>query len=185
MLGHVIAVIGPPAVGKTTLTTQLGQRPFHGVFHLLEHLPELPSEMSANLEPYECIDDFTAIASVHTCIELAIREGRMGTLLLDGFPGTATQVNLFLSLLQQLAPGCVAAAVELVAGLEALATRGACLPSYQARHRRYDGFVAGTRRAFMTADVAVTQLDTNCSPERATERLVALIACVGEEKHAK
>ncbi|MGH7866134.1 MAG: hypothetical protein ACREP9_00555, partial [Candidatus Dormibacteraceae bacterium] len=163
MLDHVIAVIGPPAAGKTALTSQLDQRPGHGVFRLQEHLPEASPAAAAQAEAYEEIDDFTVIASAHTYIDSIVREGRVQILLLDGFPGTGTQVSLFLSLLGQLAPCCVVAAVELVADPVVLAGRGGLLPNYEVRRRRYNEFAEGIRRAFTAAGIALTRLDTSRS----------------------
>jgi adenylate kinase family enzyme len=160
MLKVALAVIGPPAVGKTTLTSQLGKRAGCGIFCM----PEFQT------------DNFTVIASAHTYIESLIREGRIHTLLLDGFPCTGTQVSLFLSLLRQLAPGCAVLAVELRADPVVLASRKNHHPNYEAHRRRYDEFSAGTQRAFTAAGIAVTQLDTDGSVAEAAQKLTALIA---------
>ena len=40
LFNRAIAVIGPPAVGKTTLTMQLGQQSGRRVFRLREHVPQ-------------------------------------------------------------------------------------------------------------------------------------------------
>lgn len=116
MLVNVIAVIGPPAVGKTTVTTQLGQVPGRRVFRLREHVPaNILSTTATNAERLGWIDGFTVIASMHEYIENLIGEGEANTLLLDNFPGRATQVSLLLSVLRQLAPVCIVRAIELVA----------------------------------------------------------------------
>lgn len=116
MLVNATAVIGPPAVGKTTLTMQIGQLPGRRVFRLREHVPEdILAATVTNAEQLGWIDDFTVIASAHKYVEKLIREGGINTLLLDNFPGRATQVRLFLSVLRQLAPACIVRAIELVA----------------------------------------------------------------------
>jgi adenylate kinase family enzyme len=40
MLERALAIIGPPAAGKTTLTMRLGQMPGCYIFRLREHVPE-------------------------------------------------------------------------------------------------------------------------------------------------
>jgi adenylate kinase len=116
MLDTAIAVIGPPAVGKTTLTIRLGQLPGRSVFRLREHVPEtILAATATGIERLGWIDDFTVITSVHEYVEAIIREDQVDTLLLDNFPGTGTQVSLFLSVLRQLAPDCTVRAIDLTA----------------------------------------------------------------------
>jgi adenylate kinase len=116
MLDTAIAVIGPPAAGKTTLTMQLGQRQGRRVFRLREHVPHaILAATATDAERLGWIDNFTVITSVHQYVETVIRDSTVHTLLLDNFPGTGTQVSLFLSVLKQLAPGCAAMAIELTA----------------------------------------------------------------------
>jgi adenylate kinase family enzyme len=116
LFDHAIAVIGPPAVGKTTLTMRLGQQSGRRVFRLREHVPQpILAATATSVERLGWIDDFTVITSVHRYIESLIREGKVRTLLLDNFPGTGTQVSFFLSVLRQLAPGCTVTAIELIA----------------------------------------------------------------------
>ena len=62
-----------------------------------------------------CADNFTVITGVHEYIETAARARWLGTLLLDSFPETGTQVSLFMSVLRQVAPQCAVRAVELTA----------------------------------------------------------------------
>jgi adenylate kinase len=116
MLDSAVAVIGPPAVGKTTLTMQLCRLPGWRVFRLREHVPEtILAATATGVERLGWIDDFMVITTVHQYIDTSIREGQVHTLLLDNFPGTGTQVSLFLSVLRQLASHCTVRAVELTA----------------------------------------------------------------------
>jgi adenylate kinase len=103
-------------VGKTTLTMRLGQQAGRRVFRLREHVPQpLLAATATTAERLGWIDDFTVITCVHQYVESLIRDGGVHTILLDNFPGTATQVSLFLSVLRQLAPDCRVSAIELVA----------------------------------------------------------------------
>lgn len=116
MLVNVVAVIGPPAVGKTTMAMQIGKLPGTRVFRLREHVPanSLASTVT-NAEGLGWIDDIIVITSVRGYLENLLCEGKIHTLLLDNFPGSGTQVGLFLSMLRQLAPGCIVRVIELVA----------------------------------------------------------------------
>ena len=121
---NVVAVIGPPAVGKTTLVMQIGRFPGTRVFRLREHVPENSLAATVtNSKGSGWIDDITVITSVRGYLENLICEGKVRTLLLDNFPGSGTQVGLFLSALRQLAPGCIVQVIELVADLDVLRRR--------------------------------------------------------------
>jgi adenylate kinase family enzyme len=116
VLARAIAIIGPPAAGKTSLTMRLAELPGRRVFRLREHVPHaILAATATDAQRLGWIDDFTVITSVHEYVETAIRQGEIHTLLLDNFPGTGTQVSLFLSVLRQLAPSCTVSAVELMA----------------------------------------------------------------------
>ena len=124
MLGNVIAVIGPPAAGKSTLTIRLAQAPGRRVFRLRDHVPvPVLAANAADAQRQGWIDDFTVITSIHGYIESVIGEGAIHTLLLDNFPGTGTQVRLFLSVLRQLNPSCTVRAIELLASQTILQRR--------------------------------------------------------------
>jgi adenylate kinase family enzyme len=167
MLEHVVAVIGPPASGKSTLTRHLGQRPGYGVFRIWEHI---------SVQPYELADNFTVIACLHAYVESLIRSGRVRVLLLDGFPGTGTQVSLSLSLLRQLAPRCAMVAVELAADAVVLSHRARDRATCEARQRRYELCAPGIRRSFALAGLALSPLDTGRSLDESVKRLAVLIA---------
>jgi adenylate kinase len=116
MLTRAISLIGLPAAGKSALALRLGQEPGYAVFRLREHVPQAVLAATAtDAVRLGWIDDFTVMTSVHGYVEQVTREHAVHTILLDNFPGTETQVSLFLSLMRQLAPGCTVAAVELTA----------------------------------------------------------------------
>jgi adenylate kinase family enzyme len=124
MLLNVIAVIGPPAVGKTALAMRIGQLPGTRVFRLREHVPQNSlANTVTSAERLSWIDDITVITSARGYLETLILEGEIHTLLLDNFPGTGTQVGLFFSMLRQRAPGCIVRAIELVADPDVLRRR--------------------------------------------------------------
>jgi adenylate kinase family enzyme len=94
---------------------RLAELPGRRVFRLREHVPQtILAATATDTQRLGWIDDFTVITSVHEYVETAIRQGDVHTLLLDNFPGTGTQVSLFLSVLRQLAPSCTVSAVELI-----------------------------------------------------------------------
>lgn len=116
MLASAVAVIGPPGAGKTILTMLAGSGPGYGVIRLHEHVPAdaLPGR-PGSAGHLACLDNFTVITSAHACIERVVRAGSVHTLLLDGFPGTGTQVSLFLSVARQAAPDCAVRVIEMTA----------------------------------------------------------------------
>jgi adenylate kinase family enzyme len=111
---HVIAVVGPPAAGKTTLTTKLGENPGCTVFRLREHVsPSALAAASVNPDRVDWIDDLTVARILNVYVEKTVSGNSARTVLLDNFPGSALQVGLLLSVLGRLAPGCGLAAAEL------------------------------------------------------------------------
>jgi adenylate kinase len=116
MLECATAVIGSPAAGKTTLTIRTGARPDCCVFRLGEHVPaDILATTTGSPDRLASVDNFTVFSSVHAYIESVMRGGDIHTLLLDGFPGTGTQVSLFMAVLRQVAPHCAVSAIELIA----------------------------------------------------------------------
>jgi adenylate kinase family enzyme len=112
---QVIAVIGPPAVGKTTLTTRLGEEPGCAVFRLREHVPpEILAATAANPDRVDWVDDVTVALALRAYIEKDVAARAARAVLLDNFPGSGFQVRLLLGILRRHAPRCAVAAVELV-----------------------------------------------------------------------
>ena len=113
-MDQIIAVIGPPAAGKTTLTTRLGEAPGCAVFRLREHVPEpVLAAASANPDRVDWIDDLTVTRVLRAYIGRAAADKSFHTVLLDNFPGSALQVELLLGVVSRLAPACGVMAVEL------------------------------------------------------------------------
>jgi adenylate kinase len=123
MLERVVAVIGPPAVGKTTLTLRLagqsaGQSGIE-VFRLREHVPDaILAATATSAERIGWIDDPTVTRALDGFIKRVIVEGAAHTVLLDNFPGSGTQVRLLLDTLHRLVPGYAVYAAELLASPE-------------------------------------------------------------------
>jgi adenylate kinase len=124
MLDNAIAIIGPPAVGKTTLTMQLGQLPGRRVFRLREHVPEtILAATATSAERLGWIDDLTVTMALRSYLDSAVNDSAVHTVFFDNFPGSGQQVNIFLSTLHKLAPTCLVHPIELVADLAILNRR--------------------------------------------------------------
>jgi adenylate kinase family enzyme len=116
MLERALAVIGPPAAGKTTLTMRLGTMPGCNVFRLREHVPAtMLAATATSADRPGWLDDLTVTRALRGYIEAAVCKEALHTVLLDNFPGSDTQARLLLSLLHKLAPVCVLHVVELAA----------------------------------------------------------------------
>jgi adenylate kinase len=115
MLERALAIIGPPAAGKTTLTMRLGQMPGCCIFRLREHVPEtLLAATATSAERLGWLDDLTVTRALRGYLEEVIHGGRVHTVLLDNFPGSGTQAHLLLAAMHRLAPASVVHVVELV-----------------------------------------------------------------------
>jgi adenylate kinase family enzyme len=123
-LAVAVPVFGPPAAGKTTLTASLGQAPGCTVFRLREHVPETVLAATAtSAERLGWIDDLTVGTALRGYVEAVVRAGETHTVFFDNFPGTGTQVRLFLAVLRRYAPDCAVYAVELVVDVTTLYRR--------------------------------------------------------------
>ena len=112
---RVVAVIGPPAVGKTTLTMRLGENPGCSVFRLREHVsPEILAATAANPDRVDWVDDLSVALALRRYAERVASGGETHTVLLDNFPGSGPQVRLLLGILRRRAPRCAVMAAELV-----------------------------------------------------------------------
>lgn len=116
MLEHVVSVIGPPAVGKTTLTMRLAESPDCAVFRLREHVPDIILAATAtNADRVGWIDDLTVTRALRGYFERIVAENTVRTVLLDNFPGSGVQVRLLLGAMRELVPTCTIHAIELLA----------------------------------------------------------------------
>ncbi len=116
MLDSAIAIIGPPAVGKTTLTMQLGQLSGRRVFRLREHVPEtILAATATSAERLGWIDDLTVTMALRSYLDSVVDDGTAHTVFFDNFPGSGQQVHIFLSTVRKLAPTCLVHPVELLA----------------------------------------------------------------------
>lgn len=116
MLEHAVAVIGPPAAGKTTLTMQLGRLPGQDVFRLREHVPgAILAATATSAERLGWIDDLTVAIALRRYVESVADDSDAHTVLFDNFPGSARQVGILLSTVHKLAPKCALHPIELLA----------------------------------------------------------------------
>ena len=116
MLERALAIIHPPAAGKTTLTMQLGAAPGCGIFRLREYVPNtMLAATATSAERLGWLDDLTVARALRGYLASIVNAGTVHTVLLDNFPGSDTQAHLLLATLRRLAPTCVVYVVELVA----------------------------------------------------------------------
>jgi adenylate kinase len=126
MLERALAVIGPPAAGKTTLTMRLGEMPGCCVFRLREHVSEtMLAATATSAERLGWLDDLTVARALRGFVESATHAGSAHTVLLDNFPGSYNQAHLLLATLRRQAPRCVVHVVELAADQMILQRRAA------------------------------------------------------------
>lgn len=113
-MDQVIAVVGPPAAGKTTLTTKLGENRDCTVFRLREHVsPSALAAASVNPDRVDWIDDLTVARALNAYAGKTATDDSARIVFLDNFPGSALQVGLLLSVLGRLTPGCGLAVIDL------------------------------------------------------------------------
>jgi len=127
----MVAVMGAPATGKTTLTLRLGQAQGYQVFRIREHVPDtILAAAATSVDQPERIDDVTVVRALRGYVERVVFDASIHTVLLDDFPGSGTQARLLLGVLRRLAPACAVHAVELVADRRVrdhrVATRRVC-----------------------------------------------------------
>jgi len=92
MLDSAIAIIGPPAVGKTTLTMQLGQLSGRRVFRLREHVPEtILAATATSAERLGWIDDLTVTMALRSYLDSVVDDGTAHTVFFDNFPDQANR----------------------------------------------------------------------------------------------
>jgi adenylate kinase len=123
-LSLVVPVIGPPAAGKTTLIAQFGREPGRAIFRLREHVPK--DVLAATATSAVClgwIDEFTVADALHRYFEVIVNDPTVHTVLLDNFPGSASQVDQLLATLWAVTPPCHIEVVEVVTDTKVLKAR--------------------------------------------------------------
>jgi adenylate kinase len=124
MLEVAVAIVGPPAAGKTTLSGLLAGQPDCGVFRLREYVSEAVLAATAtSADRLGWIDEVSVARALDSFVETAVRKDELRVILLDNFPASASQVALLVSVLRKWAPACRVEAVELVADRTALERR--------------------------------------------------------------
>jgi adenylate kinase len=113
-MDRVIAFVGPPGVGKTTITMQLGENEGCGVFRLREHVPQpILAAASLHSDRVDWIDNLTVARALGGYIQRTSADNSVHTVLLDNFPGSGFQVDLLLGVVRRRAPRCIVSAIEL------------------------------------------------------------------------
>ncbi|MGH3914007.1 MAG: AAA family ATPase, partial [Pseudonocardiaceae bacterium] len=96
VVGSLVAVIGPPGAGKTTVVTALAKQRALPVFRLREAVIAY-SDLLADLAPSTDPLGWVGVQAVHRILRVAFIDGRfdtgIGPVLLDNFPGTAHQLH--------------------------------------------------------------------------------------------
>ncbi|UGT61571.1 hypothetical protein [Nocardia asteroides] len=123
-LAIVVPILGPPAVGKTTLTLRLGADPRRMTFRLREHVPvdDLAATTSA-ADRLGWLPDSIVEPAIRGFLERTADNDLLDTVLLDNFPGTPEQVGMLVTVLADIAPRCALEPVELELGERARVRR--------------------------------------------------------------
>ncbi|WP_433662478.1 hypothetical protein ACQPW1_10185 [Nocardia sp. CA-128927] len=120
----VVPLFGPPAAGKTTLTMVLGKEPGRRVFRLREHVPhEVLSATASDSKQLGWIDERTVESAVRGYLREVHDDPDVHTVLLDNFPGEASQVDQLLLVLGELDPPCHVEAIEVHTDIKTLKQR--------------------------------------------------------------
>lgn len=123
-LSLVVPLFGPPAAGKTTLTMKLGNQPGVRIFRLREHVPqETLSETASNSQRLGWIDEFTVDEALSHYFVGAHADPEVHTVLLDNFPGSASQVDELVSVVRACEPDCQIEAIEVITDAKTLKQR--------------------------------------------------------------
>ncbi|MGK8502840.1 hypothetical protein [Nocardia asiatica] len=123
-LSLVVPIFGPPAAGKTTLTLLLGSAPGRRVFRLREHVSkEVLAATATSSEQLGWIDEFTVAEALRSYFNAAYDDPDVHTVLLDNFPGSASQVDQLLTTLWMLTPTPHTEAIEVVTDAKTLKQR--------------------------------------------------------------
>ncbi|MEU2254439.1 hypothetical protein ABZ540_14880 [Nocardia xishanensis] len=124
----VVPILGPPAVGKTTLTLALGDDARRRSFRLRDQVPaEVLAATAGTVERLGWIDTDIVGQTMRSYLDSLVHRD-VDVVLMDNFPGSAEQVSLLLDTLAHSAPRARVEPIEMRADSKVLRKR--------ARHRR-------------------------------------------------
>ncbi|WP_228791205.1 AAA family ATPase [Nocardia puris] len=120
----VVPLIGPPAAGKTTLAMVLGSEPGRRIFRLREHVPrQVLSATATDSQRLGWIDEDTVETALRGYFTRVYEDPDVHTVLMDNFPGSASQVDQLVSVLREFAPPYHIEAIEVVTDAKTLKQR--------------------------------------------------------------
>ncbi|WP_431955839.1 hypothetical protein [Nocardia lijiangensis] len=124
----VVPILGPPGVGKTTLTLALNDDPRRHTFRLRDQVPaDVLAATAGTVEHLGWIDTGIVDQTLRSYL-YSVSHRDVDVVLLDNFPGSAAQVSLLLDALAHSAPMASVEPIEMRADSKVLRNR--------ARHRR-------------------------------------------------
>ncbi|SNY85896.1 hypothetical protein SAMN04244553_3792 [Nocardia amikacinitolerans] len=109
----VVPILGPPAVGKTTLTLALGSDARRQTFRLRDQVPvQVLAATTGTAERLGWIDTHIVDQTLRSYLDSIVNRD-VDVVLMDNFPGSAEQVSLLLDALAHSAPTARVEPIEM------------------------------------------------------------------------
>ncbi|MEV0339440.1 hypothetical protein AB0H49_10465 [Nocardia sp. NPDC050713] len=122
-LALVVPILGPPAVGKTTLTLALGNRARRHTFRLRDQVPaDVLAATAGTAAHLGWIGTDIVDQALHSYLDFVVQRD-VDVVLMDNFPGSAGQVSLLLEAVAHSAPMARVEPLELHADSKVLRNR--------------------------------------------------------------
>ncbi|MEU5762176.1 hypothetical protein [Nocardia sp. NPDC047648] len=119
----VVPILGPPAVGKTTLTLAVGGNARRHTFRLRDQVPaDVLVTTAGTAGGLGWIDTDIVDQTLRTYLHSIVQRG-IDVVLMDNFPGSAEQVSLLFDALAQSAPMARVEPIEMCAASNVVRNR--------------------------------------------------------------